>query len=351
VSSGEHRGFADLFRVQEMVCRGLGSPLWADMCTRFADEIERGGAMYEALAEHEDASIESAFPLRVLGGVHRLALAGDAPTLADHLPSTGGDGDPDAIWDGIRAQVWARPGPLVDALTRPPQTNEVGRAAALIGGFLVIAAEARLPLRVLEIGSSAGLNLRFDRFRYEQDGVGFGPSDAAVRFSGFWPTGGPPWDAALEVESRHGCDLDPVDVTTRDGELTLLSYVWPDQLERFERTAAAIRIARAVPATVERADAVTWLRDHVAPTPGVATVMFHSIMWQYLSDETKAEIAALLEAAGGDASEHAPLAWLRLENDVNLAQARLALTTWPGGVERTLAHCSFHLGPVEWFEP
>jgi hypothetical protein len=37
----------------------------------------------------------------------------------------------------------------------------------LIGGFLRVAAMTRRPLRLLEVGSSAGLNLRWDHYRYE----------------------------------------------------------------------------------------------------------------------------------------------------------------------------------------
>ena len=40
-------------------------------------------------------------------------------------------------------------------LNRPPQTNEVGRAAALLGGLRHVTAEAALPVRLVEIGASA----------------------------------------------------------------------------------------------------------------------------------------------------------------------------------------------------
>ena len=210
------------------------------------------------------------------------------PELARHLPSTGGDGDPDGVWAALCDLLEAPPLPLLDVLTRPPQTNEVARSASLIGGFLVVANETHRPLHVLEIGASAGLNLRFDRFRYEQGEEGYGPADSAVRFAGLWEDGQPPFDAPLEVSERRGCDLDPVDATTADGRLTLLSYVWPDQLERFARTAAAIDIAARVPAVVDRADATAWLTDRLLePADGTTTVVFHSVMWQYLTDATR----------------------------------------------------------------
>ncbi len=330
-------------------CEALGSPLWAAMCARFALEAEAGGPVFALLEPHAGSTFADAYPLRMLGGLHRLALDGDAPELTRHLPSTGGDGDEDEVWAALSAIVAAPPAVLLDALTRPPQTNEVGRSASLIGGFLLLAEEHGLPLRVLEIGSSAGLNLRFDHFRYEQGDAGFGPPASPLQFSGCWPLRLPPFDATLAVTSRRGCDVDPIDITNPADRITLLSYIWPDQAERFARTAAAIDIAASVPAVVERADAAAWLFSQLAPAvDDQATVVFHSIMWQYLSKTTRKGIRELLDAAGAAATNCAPLAWLRLEPRKDLTYPELRLTTWPGGEERLLANCSFHLGPVEW---
>jgi len=339
----------ETFRRQAVGADVLGSALYGELLRRMAGDVEAGGPTWDLLADHATASLGAAYPLRVLGGAHRLALTGGAPDLAAHLPSTGGDGDADGAWAALGALMAAHPPEILDALTRPPQTNEVGRSASLVGGLLVVAAETGLPVRALEIGSSAGLNLRFDRYRYEQGDRGFGPRDSTVRFTGLWADGQPPFEAPLEVAERRGCDLDPIDATTDEGRLTLLSYVWPDQRERFERMAAALEIAAEVPAVVDRADAVEWLTRHLAdPAPGRVTVVFHSIMWQYLPDETQATATRIIAAAGARASAAAPLAWLRLEPFDHMKFPELRLTTWPGGAERILANCSFHTGPVEW---
>ena len=344
---------AETFRWFSAACELLGSLLWADINRRLAADVERGGPTWVLLAEHAEASTDAAYPLRVLGGAHRLALEGEAPALAAHLPSTGGDGDADGAWDALLELLETPPPRILDALSRPPQTNEVGRAASLIGGFLQLAAETRRPVRALEIGASAGLNLRFDQFRYGQGAEGFGPSDSPVRFSDLWADGRPPFDAPLEVTARAGCDLDPVDPTTPDGRFTLLSYVWPDQEERFARTSGAIDIASQVPVTLDREDAPVWLERQLRkPTPGATTVVYHSIMWQYLDEATRAGVVGALERAGGAATDDAVVAWLRLEPSDDYSCAELRLRTWPapetGGQERLLARCSFHLGPVEW---
>jgi len=340
---------AENFRRQALGAEVLGSPLYADLNRRMADDVEADGPTWRLLEDHAMAPLGAAYPLRVLGGAHRLALTGNAPLLARHLASTGGDGDADGTWRALLAMIDAPPPEMLDALTRPPQTNEIGRSASLIGGFLVVAAETRLPVRALEIGSSAGLNLRFDRYRYEQADRGYGPPDSPVRFAGLWDAGEPPFDAPLEVVERRGCDLDPIDPSTDDGRVTLLSYVWPDQRERFERMAAALDIAAEVPATVERADARSWLERRLRErTSGVVTVVFHSIMWQYMPEDVQDATAAVIAAAGADATPAAPVAWVRLEPFGHMKFPELRLTTWPGGQERVLAECSFHVGPVEW---
>src|SRR5207237_574920 len=109
----------------------------------------------------------AALALRFMGAVHRLVLDETLPELARHYPSTGGEGDASATWPAFKRAVVDQRAKLRDLLGAGCQTNEVGRSAALLGGFLEVAHRTHLPLRILEIGASAGLNLRWDRYRYE----------------------------------------------------------------------------------------------------------------------------------------------------------------------------------------
>ena len=340
---------AGIIRIYQRACSGMGSPFYAALLERMSDDVAAGGPIGRFLSDQLESTYEDAVPLRFLAGVHRLVLAGRAPELAARFPSVGGDGDAAAAWPALLAALDTHQGAIRDALTRPPQTNEVGRSAALVGGFLVVGHDTGLPLRVLEVGSSGGLNLRFDRYWYESDGAGFGDAASPVRFTDLWEEGRPPFDAGVEVAERRGCDRDPIDAGTEDGRLTLLSYVWPGQTERFTMLRAALDVARDMPVTIDRADIPAWLAPRlVEPAPGRATVVFHSITWQYLTDDERATAEATLAAAGARARRDAPLAWLRLEPSPDLTHAELRLTTWPGGDERLLAHCHYHFGPVRW---
>jgi hypothetical protein len=339
---------AERFRWQAGACEGLGSPLYGGLCRRTADDIEAGGPLRQVLAGHEDDPRDSMLQLRLLGAVHRLALSGRAPALAACYPSTGGGAAPAETWRAFRETVAERAVELAELIERPVQTNEVGRSRALAPGFLLVARLTGLPLRMLELGTSGGLNLRWDHFRYEAGGLCFGDEHSPVRFSGFHegePLPAPP--ARLEITERAGCDEHPVDASTPDGRETLRAYLWPDQSERFRLLDAALEVANAVPATVERSEALPWLIDRLAqPAPGACTVVFHSIVMQYVDERQREAIDHALAEAGSRATPDAPLARLALEPAGNHADLRL--TTWPGGEERLLAKCGYHGTPVRW---
>lgn len=139
-----------------------------------ATAIRADGPIWGLLGPFATAPFEDAYVLRLFAGVHRAALEGSAPRVAAHFPSTGGDGDAERAMRAIIELLGESPETVQSALGGPPQTNEVGRSASLASGLQVIANETHLPIRLREIGSSGGLNLRLDSYWYEQDGTGGG---------------------------------------------------------------------------------------------------------------------------------------------------------------------------------
>ena len=122
------------------------------------------GPCWRVLESHENDGRSSALALRFLGAVHRLVLEGRAPELARYYPSMNGLLPANEAWPAFREAVEKRKLELRDLVNHPVQTNEVGRSCALMGGFLLAARGTRLPLRLLEIGARAGLNLRWDQY-------------------------------------------------------------------------------------------------------------------------------------------------------------------------------------------
>jgi hypothetical protein len=285
--------------------------------------------VYGVLRGHEQDPASSALALRLMGAVHRLVLSGQAPELAA----------PDA-WPTFLEILREQRDVLRELVERPVQTNETARCAALLGGFLEVARTTCLPLRLLEVGASAGLNLAFDHYRYELGDERWGPDDSPVTLRAAL-TGRPPLDTPLGVRSRAGCDARPLDPRNEEDRLTLTSYVWADQTERLARLRAALEVAAETGIRVEKARAADWVEERLCDeTPGVTAVVFHSIVMQYLPEDERERFEHAVRAAPGS------VAWLRMEPAGELTDVRLTL--WPGGEERLLAQAGYHGDPVIW---
>ena len=151
---------------------------------------------------------------------------------------------------------------------------------------------------------------------------------------------------AIRVAERRGCDLNPIDRTLEESRAALLCFVWPDQSDRLQLLAEAIEIARRVPAQIDRCDAVDWLRVHLAdPRRGVVTIVYHSVVMPYLTEENRENLRRVIEDAGRRATADAPLAWLSMEPGGD--QADVHLTLWPSGERRLIAQLGFHGGEVK----
>jgi hypothetical protein len=314
---------------QARACEYLGSPLYADLLARAAEEVRSGEVVYGVLRGHEHDPPPSALALRLMGAVHRLVLSGDAPDL------TTGD-----AWPTFLEILREERDTLRQLIELPVQTNETARCAALLGGFLEVARVTGLPLRLLEVGASAGLNLAFDRYRYELGGERWGPEGSPVSIRSAL-SGRLPLETPLEVASRAGCDARPLDPRSKEDRLTLTSYVWPDQHERLARLRAALSMAAEAGTRVERAGAAEWIQAQLRrETPGVTSVVFHSIVMQYLPDDERKRFEEAVRTAPGS------VAWLRMEPADELTDVRLTL--FPGGEERLLARAGYHGDPVIW---
>jgi hypothetical protein len=116
-----------------------------------------------------------------------------------------------------------------------------------------------------------------------------------------------------------------------------------------KRLRAALDIARRVSVTVDQADAVAWVETHLArPTPGRATVLFHSITALYFDSEYRRRFREAIEHAGMGATAEAPLAWLSLEFERDRDRFATRLRLWPGGEDRLIALSGPHGPPVRW---
>ena len=350
--------FEAVSRGQAMFCRSAGAPFTARVLEAVASDVTAGGPFAAVLAPWAAADgqtlLRDAVWMRVLGGVHDLALAGEAPALAQIYPDAGdAPVDDGELKARLVAAAQAHGKRLARFMESPPQTNEVRRSVALQVGFREIARVTGLPLATLEIGASAGLLLNWDAFAYAaQDGSWRrGPLDAPLVLDTDW-TGPPPPDADVRVISRAACDVAPVQVADPAQQRRLAAYVWADQADRLERLRGAIAVAISRGVEVDAADAAAWLPARLKPQEGVSTVLYHSVMIQYVPPASREAILRTLIAASAGATASAPVAWLRLEppaGDTITATMELTVTLWPSGEERLLATVHPHGASVTWF--
>ena len=345
-------GIRAAFAQQAVFCRTSGSPLTALVCDAAMLAIDDTSATGRAIIAWPGAPFADAVMMRFTGGANALVRAGAAPALAALYPPAALP-DVAAMAAALRALL---ADPELDAqlcgwLAGPPQTNEVARSGVLMPGLMTISAATRLPLRLFELGASAGLNLNLDRFGYRLGGVATGDAASPVQLGPEW-TGPPPPAAAVTIATRRGVDINPLDIGDAATRERLMAYVWPDQRDRVARATAAMVVAQAFPPAVDHGDAAGWLEGRVAPVPGSVAVVYHSIAFQYFPPVTKARIAAHMAGIGAAAGANAPVAWLRYEMD-DATQAELPtlrLTLWRGGppAESLLARVHPHGARVRW---
>ena len=311
-----------------------------------ADDIDAGGVVARLFAgiPNPPGSVPQ---LRLMGALHYLVLSGHAPDLAAFYPSAGGEEPVDAVWPVAEAAMEEQFAQVRERLHRTVQTNEPGRSAVLFAGLLWLTDRHRRPIRLLEVGASAGLNLIADRYSYVVDGRELGDPDSRLRFVDPWMPP-PPIDldataARLRIVARAGCDPSPLDPRAPDDQLTLLSYIWPDELHRIDRLRAALSVAVRDPVPVAARLGSEWLPEALAGADeGELVVVWHSLVRQYVDpDEWAAIERALAERAG--------VVHLSMEPAYDQrVPMQLTVHDPAGAAARTLAVCDDHGLPIRW---
>lgn len=344
----------DAFVAQSRACERLGSPFTARLMRALDAALDRDTAVGRAVLDwsgRPDAGGD-AVPLRLAAGLHALARDSAHSALTAAWPP-GPVTDDRALHGLVAATLRAEEATLLDWLERAPQTNEVGRSAALHAALMHVSARTALPAALFELGASAGLNLVCDAYGYRLGGRACGAADGELTLAPGWE-GRAPAGTEPVIVARRGCDLAPVDICDPVACERLLCYVWPDQGARLERLATALRIARADPPEVDLADAADWIETHlpIRGAPGTVRVLVHTIARQYFPAEVEARVATRIAACGASATAEAPFAHVSFEQD-GVRGPALDVTSWSGspadGATFRLAHGQAHGASFDWY--
>ena len=332
------------FARQADIARALGSP--------FVASVLEAGERHLARAPRTAALIQSwpgdpsaaALAMRFNAAIHALARRGRPRRLETLYQREHDDFD-----GALCAALVSEDDFIARWMRQPTQTNEVNRAAAILSALMVAGDRFGLPFELLELGSSAGLNLNLSHYAYDLGGLAAGSPGSPVQIAPTWHGAAPP-AAAVEVLGARGVDLHPLDVADEATRERLMSFVFADQPARAERLGNAIALARRHPPHITCGDAVSWLADQLeAPQPeGRCRAIFHSMVLQYLSPEDRKVATDLIAAAGKRATATRPLAWISFEWTADRCEVQLWLTTWPTGEARQLATCHPYGAWIEW---
>ncbi len=337
---------------QARACESIGSSMYTRLFRDLADDYADNGRTYAILAGRSARPIHDAIPLRLAAALHRIVLSGRDDRLARHYPSVGGKPGPDFTADFI-AYMRDHMDEIDSALTQQVQTNEVGRSIVQLTLSHWLTTRDISHFDYLEVGASAGLNLNFDRYYACSGQLRMGTPSSEVRFMGdcFSHTPALPRVGA-RVHRKRGVDISPLDVTQREDELRLLSFLWPDQKVRLERTRAAISIAQQHVPLVDSGSADDWLQMQLSRPSDHAVMVFHSIVWQYLGAGTQSRMREALSEAGTRATTSAPLIWARMEPSGPVADVQVDV--WDGTSDEPqhfrLAEVGYHGQNLNWLD-
>jgi hypothetical protein len=318
----------------------INSKLYAHLSERILEDPE----LLELAAR---APVGQPPPNLFFGAVHYLLLRGVSHPLARLYPSLNGGRDiGEDPFPAFRAFCLANAGAITDLLRRRTvQTNEVGRSSALQRGFAVVARRTGLPLALVEIGASGGLNLIGERYGYSYGGLEVGDPAAEVRIECRLRGDLKPPLGIAPIAWRIGIDRNPIDTGDADQALWLRALVWPDQPWRAELLLAAIRSARTDPPRVLRGDALDLLPEVLAAAPPDTALCVFSSFTLY---QLQLPEARRLEGILADAGRRRPIHQLTLEWNP-AERPYLELHDPSGGLVR-LAAAHDHGQWLEWLD-
>ncbi|GHO50902.1 DUF2332 domain-containing protein [Ktedonospora formicarum] len=250
------------------------------------------------------------------------------------------------------------------------QTNEPTRCANLVPAFeKVFRLGHRRPLAMIEIGCSAGLNLRWDQYRYyylqandpqkgqpwvvSTFGNPFSPVLIQCTLEGEQRPPLPHGITMPPIAQRVGIDLAPLDINKEEDQRLLSACIWPEEVARHQLLRNAISMARKEhPLPIITGDACEVLPELLeALPPEVTPCIYHSYALEQGPVQVRDQILALVQEASATRDLY------RVSLEMNAAQwnaPRLELFAYHGGSLARYSHladCSVHGERMRWLAP
>ncbi|MFD2630410.1 DUF2332 domain-containing protein [Oceanobacillus kapialis] len=237
-------------------------------------------------------------PNLFLGAVHYLLLKGASHELTQYYPSlVEKPKAPHNSFPPFKDFCSTYREQIIPILkSKLVQTNEVRRCGYLYPSFAYAHNKVNKPLALIEIGTSAGFQLLWDKYEYSYNtDEAFGNKDSDVQINSeiigkntpTLPKESPP------VANRLGLDLHINDLSNEEDSLWLNALIWPEHHERrnlFERAARCVRENKGELHLIE-GDGVELLPRIVEQIPEACTIcVFHTHVANQMPVEVKQKL-------------------------------------------------------------
>ena len=290
---------ADKFRnFSENECKG-SSDLYEYLSMKIADDEEM-------LALASRAREGQPVPNLLLGAVHYLLLKGKNHSLKEFYPSiVENPNNAEESYFHFKDfcnQYTDEILPIIK--NKLVQTNEVRRCAYLFPTFNYIFELGKKPLALIEIGTSAGLQLLWDKYSYSYGtSEVYGDENSAVRITAEIEGENSPFlkGKIPPVVSRIGIDLNIIDLTDEEDYLWLNALIWPNHTERRELFEQAAEYVKETPLTLIEGNGVELLPNLSKEiSKDYAICVFHTHVANQMPLEVKAKLLEQIKSIGAD---------------------------------------------------
>ncbi|MFK0202788.1 DUF2332 domain-containing protein [Streptomyces lavendulae] len=342
----DHTQLAETFRrFADQQAQGL-SPLYATL----SRVIARTPELLD-LAAHTQPGQPA--PNMLLAAVHHILRRGIQHPLAPYF--TGREDLAEARGADLLTDFGRRHAGQIRRIisARSVQTNEVNRCTALLPAFAALQQQLDdgRPIRIVDVGASAGLTLLWDRYTYDYDGhlVTLPGSDPDTVLRCDVNGQAPPLSLDVTRFVRPvGIEPSPVDVTDPEATEWLVSLTWPEQTGRMHTLNSALALAARTPPTILSGTAQDHLADIVDETPDDQHLVFvfsWSIYQIFGSPGGRERLVDTL----ADLSQRRPLHEISIGH-FGHDTPRMIMASHDGGVSRsdTVAHCDVYGTWLDW---
>ena len=208
-------------------------------------------------------------------------------------------------------------------------------------------------INIINIGTSAGLTLNFDKYEYHYNGkYSFGKSPVKIRseiIEGVIPS----FKQNVIINNKIGIDQNPLDLRNLDNANWLKALIWADLTERIEKIEQAISVAKKENIQFEKTNSLQDFEDIIRrQNSEVPLVIYHThVLYQFTQDERE-KFWNLIDKIGKERD----LTYLAAEgskvfkNDFGINGILVQLTEYQKGskISRIIAETNGHANWIKW---